>query len=217
MKVLVTGSDGFIGKHLTKMLQAEGYEVVGLDIKTGNDVVFCALPSDVGRVFHLAAQTDARTNDGLGDARDNILSAVRIMHAYGDKVVYPSSSAVNYLTTPYAISKKAGEMYAKLYGCGVVRFCNIYGAGGRSFIDRYQHEPVVKANLPGTQIRTYAHVAKACRALIECKPGELNILEGRDYTVRQIVEEIYPGKTVYWNPSSEFDVIEGRQVYGVQP
>lgn len=216
MKALVTGSEGFIGKHLCKMLRDDGCEVVGLDIKNGEDVVTCVLPLDVERVFHLAAQTDARCSDAGYDAHENILTAVRIMSLYKNKVVYSSSVAVNYLTTPYAISKKTGEMYAKLYGCGVVRFCNIYGAGGRSFIDRYQQQPVVRANLPGTQIRTYAHVATACRALINCKPGELSILPGRDFTVRQIVNDVYRDKIIEWHEPNKFDVIEGRQVYGVQ-
>ena len=31
MKILVTGSAGFIGYHLTNQLIAEGFEVVGID------------------------------------------------------------------------------------------------------------------------------------------------------------------------------------------
>ena len=31
MKILVTGSAGFIGFHLVKKLAAEGHEIVGLD------------------------------------------------------------------------------------------------------------------------------------------------------------------------------------------
>lgn len=215
MKVLVTGSAGFIGSHLCALLHEDGQKVIGLDIKNGNDVVTCNLPAydDVDKVFHLAAQTDARSSDVMNDARDNILSAIRIMQRYGKKVVFSSSSAVNYPNSPYGISKLACEHYAKLFGCGVVRFCNIYGDGGRSFRDLYKNKPVVYANLPGTQVRTYAPVEDACISLLTCKPGKLNILVGEDLTVNEIIHKHYSKKEVHWFPAKKFDVIEGRQIY----
>ncbi|HEX2556987.1 MAG TPA: NAD(P)-dependent oxidoreductase [Nitrososphaera sp.] len=215
MKALVTGSEGFIGKHLVAMLLEDGHEVEGLDIKFGDDVVECHLPDEFDRVFHLAAQTDARSTDAVLDARNNVVAAVRVMQRYGSKVTFSSSSAVNYPTTPYAVSKKACEDYAKLFGCGVVRFCNVYGPGGRSFIDRYKSEAVVNANKPGTQIRTYASVYDACEALLRCKPGELNILCGEDLTVQQIIDDYYWDKKIVWHEHNKYDVIEGRQVYGL--
>lgn len=58
MKILVTGSEGFIGKHLTKELQEHGYQVFTADKKIGHDLsqesVVQALP-DVDIVFHAAA------------------------------------------------------------------------------------------------------------------------------------------------------------------
>ncbi|MEV0975163.1 NAD-dependent epimerase/dehydratase family protein [Microtetraspora glauca] len=38
MKVLLTGSAGFIGSHVAEELQAAGHEVVGLDVRAGTDV-----------------------------------------------------------------------------------------------------------------------------------------------------------------------------------
>lgn len=195
--------------------RSKGHQVIGLDLKMGYDVVKCSLKEDVDCVFHLAAQTDARSPDALTDAYNNIMSAVRVMSHYKKKVVFTSSSAVNYLNSPYAISKKTCEDYAKLYGCGVVRLCNIFGAGGRSFIDLYRTQPFVNANLPGTQVRTYASVQRACEALVACKPGELKILSGDDMTVKQIIEAYYPDKEIRWQEPKGYDIIDGRQIYGV--
>ncbi|MEV0228549.1 NAD-dependent epimerase/dehydratase family protein [Nonomuraea sp. NPDC050786] len=38
MKVMVTGSAGFIGSHVVEALEADGHEVVGLDVRAGADV-----------------------------------------------------------------------------------------------------------------------------------------------------------------------------------
>lgn len=215
MKALVTGSSGFIGKHLCKILREDGHEVIGLDRTDGFDVVTCDLPVDVDRVFHLAAQTDARSMDAVQDAQDNIMTAVRIMQHYKEKVTYSSSAAVNYPTSPYSISKLTGERYARLYGCGVVRFCNIHGSGSRSFIDIFRDKEIVHANLPGNQIRTYAHVDKACIELLCCRPGEFHILAGQDLTVHEIIDTVYASKKTHWHAQNKYDVIEGRQVYAL--
>jgi nucleoside-diphosphate-sugar epimerase len=211
MKVLVTGSKGFIGTHLCKMLEEDGHQVIGLDLKNGHDINDCFLP-EVDRVFHLAAQTDARCDDAEEDARQNITATIRLMSWYRSKVTFASSCAVNFLTSPYGISKLAGEHYARLFGCGIVRFCNIHGPGSNSFMDIYRELDFVNAFLPGEQIRTYAHVSEACEALLYCKPGQLFVLQGEELTVQQIIDTVYKGKKVYWFGPNKYDVIDGRQV-----
>ncbi len=59
MKALVTGGQGFIGKHLYNMLEYKGYEAVTYDIADGQDILdqveLCAAVENVDAVFHLAA------------------------------------------------------------------------------------------------------------------------------------------------------------------
>lgn len=55
MKVLVTGADGFVGKHLTKYLESCGDEVNGIDRSSGADILE---PSTLKRIFE-AVRPDA--------------------------------------------------------------------------------------------------------------------------------------------------------------
>jgi nucleoside-diphosphate-sugar epimerase len=115
MKVLVTGSEGFIGKAVLSQLEREGAEIVGLDIKPATEVrpavrhaqcdildadalnaVFDRERPDA--VLHLAARTDLDETAGLeGYAANvegvrNVVAAVR---KYGVKrAVYTSTQLV---------------------------------------------------------------------------------------------------------------------------
>lgn len=60
-KILVTGSDGFIGRVLVKRLHAEGFDVTGLDLAQGDitDPSCCEKIGETGffHVIHLAGKT----------------------------------------------------------------------------------------------------------------------------------------------------------------
>lgn len=54
MKILVTGSSGYVGSALATILEEWGHEVVRMDIKDGQDILEAPLP-EVDAVAHLAA------------------------------------------------------------------------------------------------------------------------------------------------------------------
>ena len=54
MKILLTGSSGFIGKNLSVWLSEKHFDVISLDRNSGNDLLTCDLKYDVDYVIHLA-------------------------------------------------------------------------------------------------------------------------------------------------------------------
>lgn len=61
MRILVTGSAGFLGGHLCKTLKAAGHEITGLDLRSGNHGHHHIVGDvcDAGLVQHLVANADA--------------------------------------------------------------------------------------------------------------------------------------------------------------
>ena len=56
MKILVTGSNGFIGRYLVNHLYEQGHELVCCDLTTGDlkDSNYVATLPDVELIYHLA-------------------------------------------------------------------------------------------------------------------------------------------------------------------
>jgi UDP-glucose 4-epimerase len=159
MKAIVTGSAGFIGGHLMRALQAEGHDVIGVDIKDGKDVrdteLMKRLFAGATYVFHLAAlprvqysiehpqETHEHNINGtlsvLVAARDAEVKRViyaASSSAYGNSPVLPLTEELPaHPISPYGLQKYAGELYCRLfwdvYGLSTVslRYFNVYGPG----------------------------------------------------------------------------------------
>ena len=121
--MIVTGSEGFIGKALCRELTKRGVEVIGLDRKSGTEATkVCELLKNGGIdcVFHLAAQTSVFNGNLEQIRKDNIDTFMRVADAcnqYHVKLVYASSSTANpeNTTSMYGISKYFDEQYASIY------------------------------------------------------------------------------------------------------
>ena len=122
-KMIVTGSEGFIGKALCQELAKRNVEVIGIDRKNGTEASkVCELLKygDIDCVFHLAAQTSVFNGNLEQIRKDNIDTFMCIADAcnqYHVKLVYASSSTANpeNTTSLYGISKYFDEQYASIY------------------------------------------------------------------------------------------------------
>ena len=133
MDILLTGCDGFIGKHLYIHLSTK-HKVIGLDVKSGNDLLVCDLNYNVDLVIHLAARSGIK--DSLNNPTDywknNVIASKRLFdHFKNTKILYASSStAYEPFRNPYAMSKYAMEQIAPNNSLGM-RFTTAYGPGAR--------------------------------------------------------------------------------------
>lgn len=120
-KVIVTGSDGFIGKVLCHYLENQNVEVVRIDRKSGREasgICEFVCRGDIDCVFHLAAQTSVFNGNMEQIRKDNIDTFMLVADAcnhYHVKLVYASSSTANpeNTTSMYGISKHFDEQYAQ--------------------------------------------------------------------------------------------------------
>ena len=135
MKVIVTGSEGFIGSALCESLNRSGVEIVRIDKVLGSDAADMERyleDGDYDCVYHLAAAVDNPDIELI--RKENIDTFMRVADAcrrHGVKLVYASSASAYAPNTisMYGISKRFDEMYAQVY-CPSATGCRIHSAYG---------------------------------------------------------------------------------------
>ena len=145
MNLLVTGHKGYIGGNLLKRLQELGHNVMGIDLKEGEDILdgFQQKHYDFKPevIFLLAAipRVVYSIENPIEVMHNNVHSTSIVLEfakQVGAMVVYSSSSSVvgngDGPESPYALSKYVGELetilYNKLYNIDTValRYFNVY-------------------------------------------------------------------------------------------
>lgn len=197
MRILVTGAGGFIGRHLTARLTADGHEVLSHDSKSGDIAAFGSLDryGTVDYVYHLAARTFVPDSweQPFSYYNVNVMGTVNVLeycrihscgvtlmstYVYGTPLYLPVDEAHPVsAASPYHQSKlmceSLGQFYSGTYDLPVTVFrpFNIYGEGQD---DRFLIPAIM-------------------RQLCDPKCGEIHVLElkpKRDYVYIDDVIEI---------------------------
>lgn len=172
MKVLVTGSHGFIGSYLVRHLRNLGHEAICVDLKIGKDVWEIKKRDllEVGFVVHLAAFADVRRSLEEPDLyfHNNIRMTKDLQEKCHDTktpMLYASSSCVHkWFLSPYGTSKMVNEQTAFENQIGL-RFTTVYGDGCREgmLFDRIKNRTLTSIT---NHIRDFIHVEDVVDAIM---------------------------------------------------
>jgi UDP-glucuronate 4-epimerase len=136
MKIVLTGSEGFIGSNLKKKLLEKNHELICYDLLLNKDIKDFTLNGDEDFVIHLAAKANVR--DSVKNPAPYFITNVdyskKIFNLCNEKNIpclYASSSSVhNWTKSPYGKSKIMMEEAAHPGQVGL-RFTTTYGESPR--------------------------------------------------------------------------------------
>lgn len=193
MKILLTGSEGFVGQHLQSHLKNK-HQIMCLDKKTGNDLLTCDLNYEVDLVIHLAGLSGVK--DSLQNPceywSNNVVAGQRLFSFFKNtRILYASSStAYEPWRNPYALSKFGLETIAPKNSLGM-RFTTIYGPNAKPnmLIPKILNKQVTYINLNHT--RDFIHISDVLGVidlLIENDlSGVLDIGTGQSHSLLDII------------------------------
>ena len=226
MRVLVTGSAGFVGSRIFSRLKESGHDVVGVDpvispttTRKGLASAECGGESfDV--VWHLDAQADVTMNekDPIGAWKANVLETLHIVERVGVKkaFVFANSVASEHADfNVYGHTKAECIWLLKHYKNGAgqplplvnMELPNIYGVGGDGVVSRFvfMKEPVIYGD--GTSIRELAYIDDVVYHLVElglrAKLGD-HIIGGDRRSINDIAKAV--GRNLPHAPSREYEL-----------
>jgi len=217
MKILITGSSGFVGSHLLKNFKKD-HEVIGYDLKERQDILdikkLSKYTKGVDVVVHLAALVSGPeswekpheyfTTNGIGTLnviKNSIKSGVK-------RVIFASSAAVyGGPLTPYGASKKWAEILSEVYGQDleivVLRPFNIFGEGQNpaygyaihNFIKGIRDKGEVFIYGDGLQTRDFIFiddVVDVLRHFISSKlsKGPIDVGTGKSVKIKDLAETL---------------------------
>jgi ADP-L-glycero-D-manno-heptose 6-epimerase len=217
-RVLVTGSEGFIGKNLCKYLRKRGIWVEEFDIKNSQKT----LPAlnGIDAVIHLGANSSTTETDLQKILKENFNFSVTLYElcaAMGVKFQYASSASVYGLAetfsedqfcvplSPYAYSKYMFDCWLlnQKYSYQGFRYFNVYGPheehkGDQAspitkFLKQIEQTGEIKV-FRGSSSRDFVHVEDVCevhyRMLHHDDSGVFNIGTGTSIEFKDIAEKM---------------------------
>jgi len=203
MTIIITGSRGYVGENLHKMIpDAEGFDIFDGFSNPYDPLSVRHLFEDTKPeiIYHLEAVSGiaACESDPRRAIYNNIISTLNITEnatKFGTKVVFASSEACDNPINLYGQTKLIGERLV-LKASGVVcRISNIWGGFG--YLEK--KDTVVARLMRGTfeergsdnEVRDFIHVDEVCKMLImasKMPSGLYRINTGNKITIRDLRE-----------------------------
>ena len=227
MKILITGHEGYIGSKLFMKLNNGINQVLGVDLKSGNDI-FVNLPdSNYDYVFHLAAFPSVQRSVQYPSdtfAQNAYATSVLLEWCKNHGVkrfIFSSSAAAASITSPYGLQKRISEqeckLYSELYGLDTVslRYHNVYsedqkyGGAYSTVINAWMHmireKKPLRIDGDGEQTRDFIHVSDVVSANIFCmnykhsfRGKTFDVATGQSCSLNKIKNIINLNNEVQW-------------------
>jgi UDP-glucose 4-epimerase len=217
MKILITGSKGFVGSHLTGAI-SQNHEVINYDIKEGRDIfnenLLNKCLKNVDVVVHLAALVSGAeswekpeeylVNNGLGTYR--VVEAA-IKNKVKRIISFSSAAVYGKPLTPYGASKLWAEtilnMYKDQIEAVIVRPFNIYGVGQNpaygyaihNFSEGIRERGEIEIFGSGNQTRDFVFIDDVVRVvekliLSPLPSGPVDLGTGKDIKIKDLAKII---------------------------
>tara|TARA_B100000953_G_scaffold113388_1_gene93357 strand:- start:153 stop:917 length:765 start_codon:yes stop_codon:yes gene_type:complete len=170
MRIVITGSRGFIGGHLKNRLKQDGHTIIEWDHKIDRAIENFKL-DNADYVVHMAAWADVRKSIKEPDLywENNVTNTTNIQrqcHEHKVPLIYASSSCIHeWHKSPYGISKKINEETA-FPGQVALRFTTVYGGAGANrgmFMDNLKDGSLKWVT---NHVRDFVHIDDVCDAII---------------------------------------------------
>ena len=199
MKIVITGSRGFIGSALMKLLPQ--HKIVEYDTKIDKDISQFEIKKDTDFVVHLAALMDIRDSINHPELywEQNVEYTKKIFKECSEAaipMIYASSAAAKvWHLSPYGTTKKVCEELAPKGTVGL-RFETVYGEGSSDF-GLYGRIKSNQLKYKTNHIRDFVHVddiAECLKMFINMKQYIFNLKPiyevgtGIEHSVCDVVE-----------------------------
>ena len=188
-RVLILGSSGQIGAHLTEYLKAKDYDVREFDAVNGEHQDMTEIPNielhrnimvadfifflafDVGGSHYLKKYQ--HTFNFINNNTRVMANAFTLIERYNKPFVFASSQMSNMSYSPYGVMKRVGELYTKSLGGLIVKFWNVYGIEKdmekahviTDFIVKGFESGTIDMMTDGTEEREFLYAEDCCEAL----------------------------------------------------
>lgn len=219
MKILITGHLGFIGSHLSEIIEADGF-----DIKAGQDIRKELPDKNYTHIFHLAAKRSVPLGEKIPEEfiSTNCWGTVNILKKYPNaRIINISSSTAGHVQSIYGATKAFAEKVGDFHSnCLSVRLYNVFGErqplSSGAIIPRilYWKMNGIKPRIfgDGNQTRDFTYVKDVCYELKRLmfdteRTGLGHVGYSQSITVNELLDRMY-GKfpDVEYLPKRAFEV-----------